>query len=63
MEASFEFFARMMDFLTRQRVEESAGVSAGARSESYRMIDLGFAGRMLNCSVSLGPFRRWARER
>ena len=59
MEASFEFFARMMGFLIGQRVE----VSAGARFESYGMIDLGFAGRMLSCSVSLGPFPRWDRER
>ena len=59
MEASFELFETTMDFLTGQRVE----VSAGARYESYRMIDLEFAGRTLNCSVSLGPFPRWARER
>ena len=58
MEASLDFSASSMDILSGQRVE----VSAGARYESYRMIDLGFAGRMSSCSVFLGPFRRWARE-
>ncbi len=58
MEASFEVLEATKVCLTGQRMK----VFSGARYEKHRMSGPGLAGRMLNCSACLGPFRRWDQE-
>lgn len=57
--AFFEVLGMTMSSLVGRRLE----VSSGTQYESYWTTGPEFAGRMLNCSVCLGPFPRWARER